>query len=115
MTEEEIKDLWAIHPDPIDFARAIQRKVLGVSDEPPENNAASEAKPVSRSLVVDQIPAGSSWNDATICAEAVLDLRAKLLHLIKHEGMANDHFTDEMYQMTTDALFAASRIKGASK
>ena len=54
-------------------------------------------------------------HDATICAEAVLDLRAKLLHLIKYEGMANDHFTNEMYGITTDALFAASRIKGASK
>lgn len=53
--------------------------------------------------------------DAAVCAQAVLDLRAKLLHLIKHEGMANDQFTKEMYGITTNALFAASRIVEASK
>ena len=30
-------------------------------------------------------------------------------------GMANDHFTNEMYGVTTNALFAASRIKEAAR
>ena len=50
-------------------------------------------------------------DDARVCAQAVLDLRGMLLRLIKHEGMANDDATNKMYQKTTEALFAASRIK----
>jgi hypothetical protein len=56
-------------------------------------------------------PPASSVADAHTCAQAVLDLRGMLLRLIKYEGMANDDATNKLYQKTTDALFAASRIK----
>jgi hypothetical protein len=49
-------------------------------------------------------------DDAKLCAQTIIDLRSELLRLIKYEGMANDEATNKMYQKTTDALFAASRI-----
>ena len=52
--------------------------------------------------------------DAAICAQAVIDMRAMLLRLIKYEGMANDHSTLQLYSKTTDALFSASRIVQAA-
>jgi hypothetical protein len=48
--------------------------------------------------------------DAQICAQTVIELRGMLLRLMKYEGMANDDSTNKMYQKTTGALFAASRI-----
>ena len=59
-------------------------------------------------------PPAPSVADAQTCAQAVLDLRDMLLRLIKYEGMANDDTTNKMYQKTTDALFAASRIREGS-